>query len=40
MASEADARAVKTLNTGPGKQRHTFKTHSQKIADIDLVRDK
>nr|GFA89580.1 hypothetical protein [Tanacetum cinerariifolium] len=39
MASQADARAVKTLNTGPGKQRHTFKTHLQKIAEIDPVRD-
>ncbi|GKD65362.1 hypothetical protein Tco_1307470 [Tanacetum coccineum] len=39
MASQADARAVKTLNTGPGKQRHTFKTHLQKIAEIDPVKD-
>lgn len=36
MATLADARAVKSLNTGPGKRKFVYKSTAQQIAEIEI----
>ncbi|KAL3622254.1 hypothetical protein CASFOL_033665 [Castilleja foliolosa] len=36
MATPSDARAVKSLNSGPGRRRFVFKKFSQRIDEIDI----
>ncbi|CAA2935324.1 small subunit processome component 20 homolog [Olea europaea subsp. europaea] len=36
MATTSNSQAVKSLNTGPGRRRFTFKSFSQRIEEIDI----
>nr|XP_027119077.1 U3 small nucleolar RNA-associated protein 20-like isoform X1 [Coffea arabica] len=36
MATPADARAVKSLNTGEGSKKFVYKSNVQQIAEIDI----
>ncbi|CDP21424.1 unnamed protein product [Coffea canephora] len=36
MATPADARAVKSLNTGEGSKKFVYKSNVQQIAEIEI----